>query len=112
MKRFTSLMLMLLCAVTTLFAQTLPATDKAFTVVAEGHNSGAKPGWAINNEKTAMVSFGNTVIADEAQYVKNNNNMASRINVHMKLYIPLDNPWKTNVEGKPNPKNGSEMVTI
>ena len=60
-------MLMLLCAVTTLFAQTLPATDKAFTVVAEGHNSGAKPGWAINNEKTAMVSFGNTAIADEAQ---------------------------------------------
>lgn len=60
-------MLMLLCAVATLFAQTLPATDKAFTVVAEGHNSGAKPGWAINNEKTAMVSFGNTAIADEAQ---------------------------------------------
>ncbi|MBQ2126573.1 MAG: hypothetical protein II198_02835, partial [Bacteroidaceae bacterium] len=67
MKRFTSLMLMLLCAVTTMFAQTLPATNKAFTVVAEGHNSGVKPGWAINNEKTAMVSFGNTAIADEAQ---------------------------------------------
>ena len=66
MKRFTSLMLMLLVAVTT-WAQTLPATDKAFTVVAEGHNSGAKPGWAINNEGTAMVSFGNTAIADEAQ---------------------------------------------
>lgn len=49
------------------FAQTLPATNKAFTVVAEGHNSGAKPGWAINNEGTAMVSFGNTTIADEAQ---------------------------------------------
>ena len=60
-------MLMLLCAVTTMFAQTLPATDKAFTVVAEGHNSGAKPGWAINNEGTKMVSFGNTAIADEAQ---------------------------------------------
>lgn len=60
-------MLMLLCAVTTMFAQTLPATNKAFTVVAEGHNSGAKPGWAINNEGTAMVSFGNTAIADEAQ---------------------------------------------
>ena len=58
---------MLLCAVATLFALTLPATNKAFTVVAEGHNSGAKPGWAINNEKTAMVSFGNTAIADEAQ---------------------------------------------
>ncbi len=60
-------MLTLLCAVTTMFAQTLPATDKAFTVVAEDHNSGAKPGWAINNEGTAMVSFGNTTIADEAQ---------------------------------------------
>ena len=57
---------MLLVAVTT-WAQTLPATNKAFTVVAEGHNSGAKPGWAINNEGTAMVSFGNTTIADEAQ---------------------------------------------
>ncbi|MBO7192906.1 MAG: hypothetical protein J6V47_01310, partial [Bacteroidaceae bacterium] len=66
MKKFTSFMLMLLCAVTT-WAQTLPATDKAFTVVAEGHNSGAKPGWAINNEGTKMVSFGNTAIADEAQ---------------------------------------------
>lgn len=41
--------------------------NKACTVIAEGHNSGAKPGWAINNEKTAMVSFGNTAIADEAQ---------------------------------------------
>ncbi len=67
MKRFTSLMLMLLCAVTTMFAQTLPATDKAFTVVAEGHNSGVKPGWAINDEGTAMVSFGNTAISNEAQ---------------------------------------------
>ena len=66
MKKITSFMLMLLCAMTT-WAQTLPATNKAFTVVAEGHNSGAKPGWAINNEKTAMVSFGNTAIADEAQ---------------------------------------------
>ena len=60
-------MLMLLCAVTTMFAQTLPATDKAFTVVAEGHNSGVKPGWAINDEGTAMVSFGNTAISNEAQ---------------------------------------------
>ena len=59
---------MLFCMfVGTAWAQTLPATNKAFTVVAEGHNSGAKPGWAINNEGTAMVSFGNTTIADEAQ---------------------------------------------
>lgn len=41
--------------------------NKACTVIAEGHNSGAKPGWAINNEKTAMVSFGNTAIDEEAQ---------------------------------------------
>lgn len=41
--------------------------NKACTVIAEGHNSGVKPGWAINNEKTAMVSFGNTTIAVEAQ---------------------------------------------
>ena len=60
---------MLLCMfVGTAWAQvTLPATDKAFTVIAEGHNSGAKPGWAINNGKTAMVSFGDTDVADEAQ---------------------------------------------
>ena len=60
---------MLLCVfVGTAWAQvTLPATDKAFTVIAEGHNSGAKPGWAINNEGTAMVSFGNTAVADETQ---------------------------------------------
>lgn len=41
--------------------------NKACTVIAEEHSSGVKPGWAINNEKTAMVSFGNTAIADEAQ---------------------------------------------
>ena len=41
--------------------------NKACTVIAEGHNSGAKPGWAINNEKTAMISFGNTAIDEEAQ---------------------------------------------
>ena len=46
---------MLLVAVTT-WAQTLPATDKAFTVVAEGHSTGAKPGWAINNEGTGNAS--------------------------------------------------------
>ena len=41
--------------------------NKACTVIAEGHNSGAQPGWAINNDKTAMVSFGNTAIDEEAQ---------------------------------------------
>ena len=60
-------MLMLLCAMTTMAQAELPATNKAFTVVAEGHNSGAKPGWAINNEGTKMVSFGNTSITDDAQ---------------------------------------------
>ena len=66
--RKITLFLMLFCmCVGAAFAQTLPATDKAFTVVAEGHDSGAKPGWAINNEGTAMVSFGNTTIAYEAQ---------------------------------------------
>ena len=68
MRKITSLLMLLCVFAGTAWAQvTLPATDKAFTVIAEGHNSGAKPGWAINNEGTAMVSFGNTAVADEAQ---------------------------------------------
>ncbi len=61
MKRFTSLMLMLLVAVTTLFAQTLPATDKAFTVE---NDRGAL---AINNDGTALIGTPNVTIADDAQ---------------------------------------------
>ena len=61
MKRFTSLMLMLLVAVTTMFAQTLPATDKAFKVE---NNRGAL---AINNDGTALIGTPNVAIADVAQ---------------------------------------------
>ena len=54
-------MLMLLVAVTTLFAQTLPATDKAFTVE---NDRGAL---AINNDGTALIGTPNVAIADVAQ---------------------------------------------
>ena len=54
-------MLMLLCAVTTLFAQTLPATNKAFNVE---NDRGAL---AINNDGTALIGTPNVAIADVAQ---------------------------------------------
>lgn len=66
MKKLLLLFAVMLSAVGAWAQGDLPF-NKACTVIAEGHNSGAKPGWAINNEKTAMVSFGNTAIADEAQ---------------------------------------------
>ena len=66
MKKLLLVMALVLCGVGAWAQGDLPF-NKACTVIAEGHNSGAKPGWAINNDKTAMVSFGNTAIADEAQ---------------------------------------------
>ena len=54
-------MLMLLCAVTTLFAQTLPATNKAFKLE---NDRGAL---AINNDGTALIGTPNVAIADVAQ---------------------------------------------
>ena len=66
MKKLLLVMALVLCGVGAWAQGDLPF-NKACTVIAEGHNSGVKPGWAINNEKTAMVSFGNTEIAEEAQ---------------------------------------------
>lgn len=66
MKKFLLVMALVLCGVGAWAQGNLPF-NKACTVIAEGHNSGVKPGWAINNDKTAMVSFGNTEIAEEAQ---------------------------------------------
>ena len=66
MKKFLLVMALVLCGVGAWAQGNLPF-NKACTVIAEGHSSGAKPGWAINNDKTAMVSFGNTEIAEEAQ---------------------------------------------
>ena len=44
----------------------IPVADKSYTVVAEGHNSGVKPQWAINDEGTKFVSSGdNTISTDE-----------------------------------------------
>jgi hypothetical protein len=61
MKRFTSFMLMLLCAVTTMFAQTLLATNKAFKV------ENGRGALAINNDGTALIGTPNVAIADVAQ---------------------------------------------
>ena len=66
MKKLLLVMALVLSGVGAWAQESLP-TNKVCTVIAEGHSSGAKPGWAINNEGTAMVSFGNTEIADEAQ---------------------------------------------
>ena len=66
MKKLLLLFAVMLSAVGAWAQGDLPF-NKACTVIAEEHNSGAKPGWAINNEKTAMVSFGNTAIDEEAQ---------------------------------------------
>ena len=67
MRKVTSLLILFCVFVGTAWAQGDLPFNKACTVIAEGHSSGTKPGWAINNEGTAMVSFGNTAIADEAQ---------------------------------------------
>ena len=55
-------MLMLLCAVTTMFAQTLPAADKCFTLTTE-----KRGGLAANNDATACVGFNHTAVANEVQ---------------------------------------------
>ena len=54
-------MLMLLVAVTT-FAQTLPATNKSFTIT-----TAKRGGLAAKNDATACVGFNHTAVADEAQ---------------------------------------------
>lgn len=41
--------------------------DKVYTVVAVSHKNVTQPAWAVNNEKTAFVSTGNTTIGDETQ---------------------------------------------
>lgn len=45
----------------------IPSAHKSYTVVAEGHSSGKRPQWAINDEGTQFVSTINTSIATEAQ---------------------------------------------
>ena len=47
--------------------EVIPAANKLYTVVAEGHNSGANPQWAINDEGTNIVSTGNTTVSTEEQ---------------------------------------------
>ena len=47
--------------------EAIPAANKLYTVVAEGHNSGTNPQWAINDEGTSIVSSGNTNISTDEQ---------------------------------------------
>ena len=112
-KKFTMLLMSLLAFVGVAKAEvTLPDAGKSYTVVAESHSSGAKPGWAINNEKTAMVSFGNTAIADEAQkefaFVQNDGKVylysvwaKKFVNKNMSLTdaLPIDEIMVENVDG-------------
>lgn len=62
MRKITSL-LMLLCAfVGTAFAQTLPATDKSFTLITD-----TRGGLAANDGGTACVGFNNVAVSTEEQ---------------------------------------------
>ena len=47
--------------------ETVPAANKLYTVVADGHNSGANPQWAVNDEGDKFVSSGNTNISTDEQ---------------------------------------------
>ena len=76
MRKFTLFLAMLVAMVTTSMAQTVPAANKLYTVVAEGHTNVSKPQWAINDEGTKIVSTGNTTVSTEEQkqfaFVTNN----------------------------------------
>lgn len=45
----------------------IPAANKSYTVVAEGHTNVSNPQWAINDEGTKMVSTGNTAVSTDEQ---------------------------------------------
>ncbi len=106
MKRFTSLMLMLLCAVAT-FAQTLPATNKSFTITTEGRG-----GLAANNDATACVGFNHTAVSSDEQknfaFVQYEDKVYL-YNVWAKKFmqkdgtlsetLPIDNIQVTNLDG-------------
>ena len=47
--------------------EVIPAANKSYTVVAEGHTTVSRPQWAINDEGTAFVSTGNTTVSTDAQ---------------------------------------------
>ena len=47
--------------------EVIPAANKLYTVVADGHNSGANPQWAVNDEGDKFVSSGNTNISTDEQ---------------------------------------------
>ena len=106
MKRFTSLMLTLLFAVTT-FAQTLPATDKSFTITTNGRG-----GLAANDAATACVGFNHTAVASEEQknfaFIQYDGNVYL-YNVWAKKFmqkdgslttaLPIDSIQVTNLDG-------------
>ena len=106
MKRFTSLMLMLLCAVAT-FAQTLPATDKSFTITTV-----ERGGLAANDAATACVGFNGTAVSSDEQknfaFIQYDGNVYL-YNVWAKKFmqkdgtlsatLPVDNIQVTNLDG-------------
>ena len=106
MKRFTSLMLTLLFAVTT-FAQTLPATDKSFTIT-----TASRGGLAANDAAAACVGFNHTDVSSEEQknfaFVQYDGNVYL-YNVWAKKFmqkdgtltttLPIDNIQVTNLDG-------------
>ena len=100
-------MLMLLCAVTTMFAQTLPATNKSFTIT-----TAERGGLAANNDATACVGFNHTAVSSDEQknfaFVQYEDNVYL-YNVWAKKFmqkdgtlsetLPIDNIQVTNLDG-------------
>ena len=99
-------MLTLLFAVTT-FAQTLPATDKSFTITTNGRG-----GLAANDDATACVGFNNIAVSSEEQknfaFIQYDGNVYL-YNVWAKKFmqkdgtlsatLPIDNIQVTNLDG-------------
>ena len=107
MRKFTLILSLLVAFVTTAIAQTLPATNKSFTIT-----TAKRGGLAANNDATACVGFNHTAVADEAQknfaFVQYDGNVYL-YNVWAKKFmqkdgklsatLPIDNIQVTNLDG-------------
>ena len=107
MRKFTLILSLLVAFVTTAIAQTLPATDKSFTITTVGRG-----GLAANDAATACVGFNHTTVSSEEQknfaFVQYDGNVYL-YNVWAKKFmqkdgtlsatLPIDNIQVTNLDG-------------
>ena len=107
MRKFTLILSLLVAFVTTAMAQTLPATDKCFTLT-----TAKRGGLAANNEATECVGFKHTAVNSEEQknfaFVQYDGNVYL-YNVWAKKFmqkdgkltaaLPVDNIQVTNLDG-------------